>query len=142
MVAQNRTWTETAREAFTVGYGLFIGIVVVLATVEIVLYLFGFGFNEEIGKFANLEVAKNHWPAVFVLPLIALFSLFLIFMTKLVSGEIKFKLGGAEISGAASEGLMWILVFISLVWGFSQLWKLDVQQDNGPKASISSKEKP
>jgi hypothetical protein len=58
-------------------------------------------------------------------PVIAYFALFLVLITKLVSGDIHFKFSPTfEISGAASEGLMWILVFVSLTWGFSELWKL------------------
>ena len=97
-----------------------------LILLAIPLYLTGHGWNEEIQKYATLDILKSHWAAIVGIPVLAFFSLFLIFLTRIVSGEIKFKLGEAEISGAASEGLMWIFVFLSLVWGFSELWKLGI----------------
>jgi hypothetical protein len=117
---------ETARKWFVWVIGGFFFVGGFLILLEIPLYLTGHGWNEEIQKYATLDVLKSHWAAIVGIPVLAFFSLFLIFLTRIVSGEIKFKLGEAEISGAASEGLMWIFVFLSLVWGFSELWKLGI----------------
>ena len=95
----------------------------VAAIVGIIWYLLG--LPSPFGDRLLLSVAQDHWAAVFIFPVLAYFALFLVLITKYVACDIHFKLGPtAEISGAASEGLMWILVFLSLTWGFSELWKL------------------
>ena len=120
----SQVWVGRFRRGFVIGWALFFGVLTILIAIEGILYATGHGWNDAIRNNVNMEIIRDHWAGLFVTPLLVVFSLLLVFITKIVSGPITFKLGGGEISGAASEGLMWIFFFLSLVWGFSELWNL------------------
>jgi hypothetical protein len=74
----------------------------------------------------DLTVLQAHWIGVVGPVFAAIFSLFLVFLTKTVSGELKVEIGPINLSGAASESLFWVINFVAIVWAFSTLWELKV----------------
>ena len=74
----------------------------------------------------DLTVLQAHWIGVVGPVFAAIFSLFLVFLTKTVSGDLKIEIGPINLSGAASESLFWVINFLAIVWAFSTLWELKV----------------
>jgi hypothetical protein len=129
IVRQPHIWKElkesNARVFFVYLSGAILIFIPVAVIVGIIAYLI-IG-KDVFGDRLDMDVVHKHWAGIFVFPGLVYFALFLVLITKIVSGDIHFKFGSTfEISGAASEGLMWILVFVSLTWGFSELWKLSM----------------
>jgi hypothetical protein len=126
---QQHIWPELtatyARTFFVYMSGIILLLIPVIVIISILYYLIA--NTSPFGNRIDMTIAHNHWAGVFIFPVIVYFALFLVLITKIVSGDIHFKFGSTfEISGAASEGLMWIFVFVSLTWGFSELWKLSI----------------
>lgn len=97
-----------AREVFVIIFLIFYVAAALIFLIEISLYLLGTGFHDRLKDTLAIDIIYSHWPAIFALPLLTFFALSLVFITKLVAGELTFTLGPAKISGAASEGLMFI----------------------------------
>jgi hypothetical protein len=132
----SENWHEKAQIVFTFFCAFMLMLITIAVLVILFIYLMGWSatFNTRLANYVKWDIVQQHWAALFAFPLLAFFALFIVFLTKIVSGDIKFDLGPAAISGAASEGLMWIFIFLSLIWGFSQLWNLPAS-DTRPTSS-------
>jgi len=67
---------------------------------------------------------KQHFAAIVGLPVAAIASFVLVIFLRHTVGPINVKVPGFEFDGAAGQGIMWILFFLSMAYAIHLVWAL------------------
>lgn len=70
-----------------------------------------------------MKVAREHYPAVIGLPLMAIAALLIVSAFRITSGDLEFELFGLRLRGAAGPVVLWVIVFLAMVLGVMVLWE-------------------
>jgi hypothetical protein len=89
--------------------------------------------NKEIhvrSVFANfrspwqIEMLKNHYPAIVGLPAAAAGAFVLVTLFRQVAGVITLKIPGFSLEGAAGPILLWAICFLAMAFAIKMIWPL------------------
>ena len=74
-------------------------------------------------KFMHWQfMLKEHFAALVGLPVAAIASFMLVIFLRQTVGPINVKVAGFEFVGAAGQGIMWILFFLSMAYAIHLVW--------------------
>jgi predicted neutral ceramidase superfamily lipid hydrolase len=68
------------------------------------------------------EIVKNHFAAIVGLPVVAVFSVFLVVVLQQTSGPVKFEGLGFKFEGTSGQVVLWILCFLAMAAALKLLW--------------------
>ncbi len=71
-----------------------------------------------------VDLGYRHFPAIFGLPAAAAASLFVVLVTRAVSGTMKIEFFGLKFEGAASETIAWVICFLAITYAIQVTWNL------------------
>jgi hypothetical protein len=82
--------------------------------------ILGFVFQDQ----EWIRIAKDHTVATLGIPLAGSAALFLILILKIISGTIEFEIASIKFKGAASQIVLWVFSFLSIIVAIRLLWTL------------------